>query len=319
MWNILCDAIYERKEFFGLEDAALQGIEKVSTVRPLKKELPTDRMFYAIRNLADISVHPDDFGKFEKNGFTGIDAPDGEFYTRLGVDGYAYFSMIGYGSKKPVNLPAWKYTVSQWMYVAAKILNDTILYPKPEFFTACRMELVKFAEEDGENDKDYNGSYPGNVPSFKYNDDKATYSITFGTLADYRKNVGKGRSSDYRGCYYGAGTIRDPGYEYKLPELLGTVPLLYEGAVEYADYDGKSEILEEVSEVLQWDAAANTTGFLPFSSNTRNRINEIWDFQKNEPEQPSRAGVSLATGKISSPPMKLSAENFVDLPYKYWE
>lgn len=320
MWNILCDALYERQEYYKLTGRSLRMPEKVSTFPCRKTVLQFDTMRRAIVEMVWASCNPLYFGKFAPLGSFHKDLagqlPDDDLFRDFGIDGHPLFlNESGYWhGVYGMSVPRWKYHAASFLESAAKIVNDVIRYPEPVF--RLRAEL----EGEDADGKKYSGRWPedGHLTVVKNK-----FTVTSSDLGAWERRTAKGRATGHRYFYPGAGEQRETGNSvyYNLPELQGSIPMRCTvNLLEMADW--KELARETIEQSLTLSSATGETEKFSFGS-WRSRADRLWntDVSPDDFEYNRMWNIFIDNGNAISSPAEvfLSEENFKSLPYKYLE
>ena len=191
--------------------------------------------FVAMRNvivrLLHISFPPHNFGRWytctplpELMGGAGFDTLGKELSDKYGIDPYAFYL------RAPEVPPASKHTVSQFIFNAAKIVNDVCIYPMPPFSFSPKdsvfmmdadLELESFSPVDHITGRQ---STSGNL---SYETDYGTVYCNNKILVEYYHSAGRSRATNQHWIYHDPGGSADSGYigRYSTPVLKGTCGL----------------------------------------------------------------------------------------------
>lgn len=134
-WNTLCEALWERMEFYQIELEYLYSFGKLPEVPCEQKrnvassniggQIPEMRK--TIQAMLDSSFDPAWFGEWVEIGDRLDDQKDNidnPVYDIEGFDRYAFF-------REPQTIPSYKHTTSEFIKAAARLINEKIVYPRP--------------------------------------------------------------------------------------------------------------------------------------------------------------------------------------------
>lgn len=220
-WNILCDAVWERLDFYGIRDLGAE-FHRLPTVPCLKAPSLTmiDRMRAAIRELVQASFDMrliggwSTPGEWLDSGHEHFDDPRGSFWETFGADGHAFWG-------RAPSLPYRRHTFSRWVAAAAKVLNDAVRYPR------CGFDM-DFCEDGTLECDDF---VTGNHTSARMSDGAIlTVHNRFGTvivngsvIAVWERYCGRGRCLDHHWRYGGRTAVHGFSADYLTMPLTGEV------------------------------------------------------------------------------------------------
>lgn len=314
-WNILCEAVNERMEFYGIEKINRQFF-------PLP-QLPCTRSGREIRNMlafmreviCELVKYSWDWrqsGLWSENpaGFGRPSAPDHPLFEACKADGFAFF-------RTPEKVPSYRHSSSDFIRAAAGVLDFAVRYPAPKigdtapafgFGFSARLEAESFI--DGKHYSGYsqeNGALqlPSNMSSLGV--------VSLSTICRWIKGVGRARAYNYRCVYCGAGTM---GRDYRMPLLFGSGQMRTKMFVQYrSGLAGESEKRIELDPqefTLRFDTGESEKTL--DLSRIAPEISSIWN---RDDSVPATSGSAVLN--FDSPAVKITAENFERLTYKYME
>lgn len=308
-WNALCEAVWERIDFYQFSDNRITNVELLPPVPSLRSGQRTIRdMIPAMQNIISLmlgcSFDPAGLGKWTP----AISSPskpnqNNPLFFADGFDPYAFFM-------KPEHLPSYRHGISDFISAAARIVNDKIRYPLPTagsdssaktgFMVDCELYLKNYA-----SGTEVRSSWLGNGGIHAEN-----YAgiITNLYLAAWQKNTYRGRSYDHR-WYYFPTECRYGTTPYTQPVLSGTGKLRSQVSAIWRS----SEIFSNTQEFtidFATNRALNKIDFSPAADMVNKVLNE-------EIEDANSAFVTASW--IRQCEILLNEENFPKLNYKYIE
>ena len=324
-WNTLCDAIEERMDVYGVNKENKEGIPRVSVVAPKEwssLRFPFSDMIHYLSCLLQISYPPLYFNKwvdFDYSGEAARDkiAVDSELLREAGIDAYALHRV------PPDGVPFPKHSVTQFIYNAAKIVNDLCIYPAPiRFMIEADLYLEAFDppySEKGKASVDGHLSYQPEGPVASLFASPARLVSFQSNMYDLKK-VGRTRSTNHQYIYLPqTRSVNRDGWNYTIPTLKGTGGLRsLDAYVSYTDPElGKhDEIKKKIDIDFTIDFNENkATEKIDFSA-VQSIVDRYWNLTDDEIEKSIyRADLSGFNTEIY-----LSADNFFDpkTVYKYY-
>ena len=314
-WNTLCDAIEERINVYGVETT--MKIPRHETTLS-KRKFDFDAMRTLIRLLLQISYLPsyfDTWVDFDYSNEAAYDkfAIDSELLKGIGVDTYALYRVA------PENVPCMRHTVSQFIFNAAKIVNDLCIYPAPiRFMIEADLYLETF-------DPPYSESGKASIDGYLIRavEGKASIVSTAETLVSFQsdiyelKKTGRSRSTNHRWIYLPqTRSFNRDGWNYMIPALTGTGGLRsLDAYVSYTDPElGKHEELKKKIDMdFTIDFAENkATEEIDFSP-VKSIVDRYWNLADDEIEK----SVYRADMRGVHTEIYLSESNFPDLKSQY--
>lgn len=313
-WEILFEAVSERLEFFGMDDVPLRKLPP----RPVSRnhEMPEylEEMRYAVYVLVRTSFDPAWFGQWtdlDTSHFLSAQSPEGEFFTAHGVDGYAFYR------QNPSDRPSLRHTLSDFIQASAKMINDTVLYPMPQFsrpgFCLDGKLQVKDLLDGGEKSGDFSAGFIG------VENENGALDIYPRDLAVWKEDLGSGKA--YGHCWHYAGKgekISFPGRGipgYILPELQGSALLRSHIKSSYGEnYEGKETLIDRDDEYVMDFSTGYAAEKIDLSA-AEIRVNDVL----NSDSETAGAWYRWVNFQHSGNEIKLHRENFKQLPYKYLE
>ena len=314
MWNILCEAVWERLDFFGISRENL-SFDRISGV-PCRKNILNQYipgMTGAVRELIFASFDPRkigqwcDLSEWPWTGSNDFQHPHGAFWEIAGADGYAFYRTAPY-------LPFPRHTMSQWMMAAAKVLNDVVRYPRPSF--NLRGDILLDGEleaEDFYNHRTYHASLAEAI-SIPISNRNGSLSVDGLSLAQWRSSVGRGRLLNMRWRYMGPVTVSGYNRSYLTPQLRGVFRVRsHVSMTHYENWTEKNTYNAGV-QTFDVDAVSGTaSGYIDVSA-ASTAVDSTYN-------SGSQSGYSQADVEIghSGQEILLAGENFQPLPYTYVE
>lgn len=309
-WNILCDAVNERLEYFGMSDQYF--FDHIAPVPAVRTALPVDKMQQALKSMADNTFAPQMFGQWYDTGrLISLSDPAADVFSRWGIDGSAFLM------SNPAAGPHWKHSISDFIRAAGKLLDKVLLYPLPRFnqlaysnAPAQGVVIESFIHVEGfVSGSSASGTFRGNYGLLLDEDS----GVTVNSLIPVKliSHLGRGRSDGQRWVYDGAGEyIRTRRYSrYRLPILRGKAEIRSDNTLTISR-DGETTVINQGMEnfVMDFDSGKAEKEFdLSVIAET---VADIWENRGNY----YRASVDLTTG---TPEILLKKDNFPELPYKY--
>ena len=308
-WNTLCEAVWERMEFYQFSGTRINNVELLppipsqrSTQRTIRAMIPA--MQNIISRLLGCSFDPAKLGKWS----AAIVAPskpnqDDPLFFADGFDPYAFFL-------KPEYLPSYRHGISDFISAAARIVNDKIRYPLPTagsdssaktgFMVECDLYLKNYT-----SNTEIHSSWLGNGGIHAEND---AGIITNLFLAAWFQDKYCGRSYHHR-WYYFPTECRYERTPYVQPVLSGTGKLRSQVSASWHGGEIFSNTQEFTIDFAQ-NRALNEIDFSPAADNVRKVLNgEITDSNN----------AFVTASWIKQCEIFLDEGNFPKLNYKYME
>ena len=327
-WNTLCDAIEERIEAYKIADSANIVIPR-HTAAPSKWKFDFAAMRELIRRLLQVSFPVLYFDKWVKFSYDDISrnfAVGSDFFEELGIDSYAFFR------RAPEDVPSLRHTVSQFIFNAAKIINDACIYPAPSFSSSAEkagfmldadLILECFEpeyEKTGKVSTDsylsyYSAAVGANLRSM--NDILVYFALGHDDNYDPIKG-GRTRSKNHRWIYHKAGELTDNGrsvWNYIAPVFKGSCGLRSpEAYVSYTDIDpDKHDMLtKKINMDFTVDFAVNRATEKVDLSSVQSVIDRFWNL-----DEKAEKISYIARLEDFSPEIYLSESNYPDFKSKY--
>ena len=329
-WNVLCDAVWERLDFYGLNRDNYH-FDKLPPVPCKYKKYDAvsyrhHEMRTAIVALIRHSFDPAQFGEWvlmpnfleRRNGYNyrEVEDPTSSFYIAAEIDGRAFLN-------EPLSVPSRRHTASEFIKAAAKLVNDKIVYPGPGqgrridsgFTVNCDMEYIQYhgdgtvthlAKNWGDNGgKDIVHGY-GKTELVRCNKEYVHELVGYIEAVRYR-------SFNHRWTYFSG---KHDSQTCIFPELTGIGKLRYPvSASVYKSNGGTTDVLP--NEIREVDIDFNTgcaVEIIDFSK-ISNEIKDMWD---NGYKTWENGSVSADLGEIEAQ-ILLNKENFPEINYKYME
>ena len=323
-WNMLCEAVAERQEFFGSHG-------KRYLYYRIPETMPVARRTYEIRSM--IPSMREAIGDLVRNAFnvhhfgqwavltsmTGVNPlryPDEQFWQEYQIDPYPYLFL-------PETLPSLRHSVSQFISTAAGIVNDAVLYPRPAFDTAY--PLTGFGVDADlalQWGSDYQYRSSGTYAENGYlssTEISSLGNIGYWTLAVWEHAVGRGRADNLRWIWRGGGQrAGSNGNYYYQPQLSGSCRLRSRSEVVYTRgyTDDSPEKIDLGTEEFTMDFATGQADRCWELAKISNYRSEIWNSENEEEKEYMRKSLDMT---IKSTEVLLTKENFPALNYKYLE
>lgn len=311
-WNILCEALWERMEFYGInkEKWRFGQVRQVpckvkNNMNGIESMIPSMRQ--AIFHMLGNSFDPDNLGKwvdmpYEDSAQNDIDDP---VYSSADIDRHAFFG-------KPGTVPSHRHTASEFIKAAAKLVNDKIRYPLPMrdlgnipnlkgFYVDCDMHVYMYTDDSTKYGR---FSEVGNI-------DMADNALLRTDLADHWKDKYRGKCYNHRWFYKPSSAI--PG-KAGCPLLRGVGKV--RSTVSASCYrDGVNHVIFSENQEFDMDFAAGcATKEIDFSP-ASDMIEHVLD--NNNWENKITAHITGNWGTDIM--MLLNKENFPETNYKYME
>ena len=293
-WNNLCEALWERLEFYGINAAAYPGIVRLPPV-PCRRKMDINTMRNAVRDLVLRSFD------FRRSGtFSEYEAAkfrmDETLFDDFGVDMNAF-----YGSAETI--PCYRHTQSEFIFNASKLLHEVVRYPLPVWDSpGGKSGFVWQCELRGE-DNDGN-SYYGN-----WLDDGilsiGMMQINVNMLVIRRKKYGRAKSYNHHWVYLPS-SLKSDRPAWRMPQLRGSAPIRTKFTVAASN---QAETIDCGTQEFTIDFSTNrAAGNIDFSA-AENFISPIWDGSVR----------SDAYAVIEHTPVGLclKEENFPESPFIY--
>lgn len=318
-WNTLCDAVEERAEVYQID------LESSGITIPRHKEAPVKwdfdfiRMRKVIFRIFQVSYLPLWFNTWQKADTDYRGAWDdfvlnSEVFNKLGIDSHAFFR-VSPGAVTP------RHTVSQFIFNAAKIINDACIYPAPGYsntpeYSGFMLDADLYIE--GFDPVYHASGKQSTTGALSYNSSLPGYDLVSCTshfLAEHNHPHGRSRARNQCWIYHNPGGIVNGGsaaLDYASPVLEGSCRLRsIDAQVGHTDFDDPGKwVVKKIS----FDHTVNFEDNRATSnidlSGFQDIVDKIWNIEVED-------YVYRIKLENFNPEIFLTEDNFPDYPGKY--
>ncbi|MBE6355795.1 MAG: hypothetical protein E7058_01625 [Lentisphaerae bacterium] len=316
-WNILCEALNERMEFYGYSGGSyryspIPAVPCRRAGRKIRDMIPEIRAM--ICRMVGISYDWTASGSWVSDPcFSVPEDPEDPLFAGSGVDGLAFFST-------PETLPACRHVSSEFIKAAAGVLDFAVRYPvpmlceKPPNVAGFGVSAL-LAAESFENGSVLRGTSLDDGVLVLPDDMRPLVNVSWNILARWDKDVGRERAYNHRLVYHGAGReIGNNRVSYRLPYLYGKCGIRVDAHVKC-----RTVLPGEAEKVIDLDRQEFTIDFstglgddkLDFSRASP-EISDAWNCREDDPAV--RRSVLLYIDQME---VKIGTDNFAPLKYKF--